>query len=512
MRYLTLIAVVLISALASFGVFENAEAAAMNERAARRFLEQAAFGPKQIDVDRVMNLGFERYIDEQFSTPITGYPSYLDRTKAENLRERFFSNALHGRDQLRQRMAYALGQIFVVSSLRVTEAPAIASYQRLLLSKSFSTYKDLLREVTLHPAMGRYLGMVNNFSTSRPNENYAREVMQLFSIGTVELNLDGSEKLGDNGAPIAAYTQADVEGLARAFTGWTYPVTPGLASKNENPPYYYGRMQASESRHDHEAKTILGGVVLPAGQTAWRDLNMSIDALSSHPNVAPFISQRLIQHFVTSNPSPYYIARVANVFNDNGRGVRGDFKSVLKAILLDPEARRGDDPTTKQNTDGRLKDPVLFVTGLLRSLNAPKSGQESLWTYTIAMGLNVFSSPSVFNFYSPDNVLPEAGLKAPEFQIHQSPSAAARFNFLNTIIYCWNSPLAIDLSPWIALAGDVPSLVNEVDMTLLNGFMTDATRSQIHDAILRIPAKDIAGRAQAALYLTATSAEYSVHH
>lgn len=512
MRYVPLIQSVLFSAFISLNTIGSADGAEVTERAARRFLEQAAFGPRQTDVERVMELGFARYIDEQFGVRLTGYPGYLDSTKAENLRERFFSNALHGRDQLRQRMAYALGQIFVVSSLRVTEAPAIASYQRLLLNKAFGTYKDLLREVTLHPTMGRYLDMVNNFSTGHPNENYAREVMQLFSIGTIELNVDGSAKIGADGTPTAAYTQADVEGLARAFTGWTYPVTPGQEPKNENPPYYYGRMQASEPRHDHEAKTILGGVVLPAGQTAWRDLNMSIDTLASHPNVAPYISNRLIQHFVTSNPSPSYIARVANVFNNNGSGVRGDFKAVLKAILLDREARRGDDPATKQSADGRLKDPVLFVTGLLRALNAPKWGQESLWTYTIAMGLNVFSSPSVFNFYSPDNVLPEAGLKAPEFQIHQSPSAMARFNFLNTIIYSWNSPLAIDLSPWIALAGDIPSLINEVDMTLLNGFMTDATRAQIDYVIQRLPANDIAGRAQAALYLAATSPEYFVHH
>ncbi len=388
----------------------------VTEVAALRFLEQTSFGATAASVARVRELGFSAYLDEQMAIPASVYSDPLEGSSVYDVKQQFFNNAINGPDQLRQRVAFALGQIFVVSAKDLGSADAFTSYQRMLLDKSFGTYAELLEEVTLHPAMGNFLDMVNNAAGENPNENYAREVMQLFSIGTVELAADGSPVLDAQGIPIPTYSQEDVEGLARALTGWTYPVAPGGISRNRNPSYFYGRMVAVESLHDKGEKELIGAVVLPAGQSAAADLSAALDVIASHPNVAPFISFRLIQHLVTSNPSRAYVQRVASVFNDNGQGIRGDLKAVVKAILLDEEARRGDDPKATRNPDGRLKDPVLFLVGLLRSLGAASAG-AGLPSHSFNMGLDVFTAPSVFNYYSPDYQIPGTDVLGPEFKI-----------------------------------------------------------------------------------------------
>lgn len=482
----------------------------ITEAAARRFLEQASFGATAASVARVQKLGFSAYLDEQMTIQTSGYRDPRENDNVQDIKNQFYDNAINGKDQLRQRVAYTLGQIFVVSAKDLANVDAITSYQRMLLERAFGTYADLLEEVTLHPAMGKYLDMVNNAAGESPNENYAREVMQLFSIGTVELATDGTAILDAQGVPIPTYTQEDVEGLARALTGWTYPVTPGNAPRNINPPYFYGRMVAVESLHDQGEKNILGAAVLPAGQTAAADLSAALDVIVSHPNVAPFIGFRLIQHLVTSNPSSAYVQRVAAVFNDNGQGVRGDLKAVIKAILLDEEARRGDDPRAAQSFEGRLKDPAVFAIGLLRSLG-PVSASTGLQGYMVGMGLNVFSAPSVFNYYSPDYRIPGTDVLGPEFEIFINPTIAWRDNFVNTVIYGWASDLSVDLSAWTVLAGDTARLIDAIDKQLFHGAMLDATRNTIANTLDALPTDDSQTRARTALYLAATSAEYSIH-
>ncbi len=491
--------------------FSPTSAEPVAEVAAIRFLEQASFGPTTASVARVRELGFSAYIDEQFSLPASTFTTPVEGDNTTLVKDRFYSNAMNGQDQLRQRVAYALGQLFVVSARDVANVDAITSYQRMLLENAFSTYAALLEEVTLHPAMGKYLDMVNNKASDNPNENYAREVMQLFSIGTVKLAADGTPVLDAQGMPVATYTQAEVEGLARALTGWTFPVAPGATSTTRNPAYYYGRMVAVDSLHDQGEKRILGGVVLPAGQSAAADLSAALGTIAAHPNVGPFISFRLIQHLVTSNPSAAYVQRVSAVFDDNGQGVRGDLKAVVKAILLDDEARRGDDPQYVSNTEGRLKDPVLFATGLMRSLG-PVIASSGLRSYVFNMGLDIYAAPSVFNYYAPDYRIQGTDTLGPEFEIFTSPYIVGRDNFVNALVYNWATTMSVDISSWTALAANTTQLLDAIDTQLFHGSMRDETRTIIANTLAALPGSSNLIRAQAALYLAATSAEYSIHH
>jgi hypothetical protein len=483
--------------------------APVTEAAAIRFLEQSSFGPTTESIAHVRRLGFDAYIDKQFSLPPSAYAYPLDSDRNEVLRTRFFQNAISGQDQLRQRMAFALAQIFVVSAREVDNKHAIMSYHQMLLQTALGNYHDLLRSVTLHPTMGAYLNMVNNSADGTPNENYAREVMQLFSIGVTKLNLDGSEQLDFRGSPVATYNQEEVEGLARALTGWTYPTRPGETQRVRNLPYFHGSMVPSESLHDRGPKTLLNGVILPAGQTPEKDLSDALSAIFMHPNVGPFISFRLIQHFVTSNPSAPYIQRVSQVFNDNGQGTRGDLKAVIKAILLDPEARRGDDPSYAGVSDGKLKEPVLFITGLLRALEVPSVDYVS-FTSSQRMGQNIFAPPSVFSFYAPDYKIQGTELYGPEFQLRNNPSIVHAANFVNSILYGAASDSTVDLRPWIALASDTKSLVDAINLRMFHDSMSEEMRNVIMDAVDSQPAAYTTVRAQTALYLAATSSQYAI--
>lgn len=484
----------------------------VTEAAAIRFLEQASFGPIRADVRRVMQIGFSAYIDEQFGIAPTGYVIPAGGGTIRSHRDRFFSNALSGRDQLRQRVAFALGQIFVVSSLGMRKVEAIPAYQQMLLQRAFGTYAELLREVTLSPSMGTYLNMANNAAGEHPNENYAREVMQLFSVGTVELNLDGTPRLDRFGKSTPTYDQKDVEELTRALTGWTYPTIPGSQPSATNPMYYQGRMIPVESLHDHGAKVLIGNVMLASGQTAEADLTAALAAISSHPNVAPFISRRLIQHLVTSNPSGAYVQRVAAIFNNNGLGVRGDMKAVVKAILLDSEARRGDNAGElwASQTSGRLKAPAQLLSGLLRTLGA--TGFSGLENVSAEMGQDIFSAPSVFNFYSPDHMIPGTDVRGPEFQILSNPRIIPWANFVNIVLNGGWPGIVVDLSGWIALAGNTEALLDHLDRWLFHDSMLSATRTAIAQAINAYPPSQLATRARIALYVAATSPEYTVHH
>src|SRR5271166_2386598 len=341
----------------------------LSDHAAARFLDQATFGPTPASIAQVEKQGFAAWLQAQFALNTSDLPDQpllnADGKNNNNLapvQAAFFQNAVSGQDQLRQRVAFVLSQIWVVSAESgVPNAYAFPPYWRIFRDNAFGTYSGLIKAVTLSPAMGRYLNMANNnkgnaAKGTAANENYARELMQLFTLGLTQLNPDGSPVLGQNQQPVPTYDQAMVTSLAKAFTGWTYPAAPGATAKANNPYYYIGQMYATEANHDTTAKTIFGGNIIPAGQTAEQDL-----ALMNQPTMAPFVSQQLIQHLVTSNPSPAYIERVANVFTNDGNGVRGNMQAVIAAILMDPEARAGDDPNAAPAANfGHLREPVLF--------------------------------------------------------------------------------------------------------------------------------------------------------
>ena len=423
-------------------------------------------------------------------------------------------------DQLRQRVAFALSQIFVVSGVEIYEAYGMADYQNMLLNDAFANFRTLLQDVTLSPVMGHYLNMADNDKTNAalgtsPNENYGREVMQLFSIGLYELNPDGSQMLDSTGAPIPTYDQSVIEGFSSVFTGWTFPPLAGAASQWTNPINYDGVMVAFDSHHEPGTKLLLNGLTLPAGQTSAQDLQMALDDIFNHPNVGPFIGKQLIQHLVTSNPSPAYIARVSAVFADNGSGVRGDMGAVVQAILTDPEAR-GDAPAAANF--GRLREPALFITAMLRSLGGQSDGVLPRNAIS-AMGQPIFTPQTVFNFYPPSFVLPGTETLAPEFGIDDAATALARANFVNTVIMqggakpdptvTGSTGTSIDLTALSAIGFPI-GLVNQLNQTLMHGSLSNSASNIILAALNAQPTTDPLAAARTASYLMLSSAQYQV--
>jgi uncharacterized protein (DUF1800 family) len=487
---------------------------------AARFLEQASWGPSAASIARVQQIGMEAWLEEQRTIALSSWPSPTDEEEPLlRLRADFSVNALSGADQLRQRVAFALIQIFVVSGKKVGKAHQMAPYLRLIQANAFGNYRKLLREVTLSPTMGRYLDMVNNDKYNSywkipPNENYARELMQLFTIGTILLNPDGSPKLDSGGKTIPAYTEPVVADMARALTGWTFPTRPGTAlTLPHNPPYYGGPMIPIETNHDTQAKTLVGGRQAGAGQTAAQDLEDVLDSVFEHPNTPPFVALRLIQHLVTSNPSPAYVQRVAAAFANNGSGVRGDLWAVIKSILLDPEARKGDnDPSLLTADGGHLREPVLFLIGLLRALGATAAADNVLHGFMNQMGQDLFFPPSVFNYYSPLYPLPGEPLLAPEFQTLTPSTAVARANVVNRIVFesfgALGPGVTADLSPFVYLAADPEILVEGVSRALLRGQMPPAMKNTILTAVEAARNND--ERARHAFYLTGSASFYQV--
>lgn len=509
---------------------------------ASRLLEQATFGSTPSELANVTKIGIAAYLDEQFAKPKTGYVGFnrqayvqaddcktnaSDPTSAASLcardnytlfelQRQFFANAMTGEDQLRQRVAFALSQIFVVSGTEIKHAAGMAAYQNMLLERAFGNYRELMEDVTLSPVMGIYLDMVNNAkagASTKPNENYAREFLQLFTVGTVQLNRDGTAKIGVDGEPLPTYSQQDVEAYARAFTGWTYSAWAGSTSHWTNPPKMLGSMVPFDAQHDSGAKTLLG-VTLPAGQSARADLGRALDAAFNHTNVGPFVAMRLIQQLVTSNPSQAYVARVAAVFDDNGRGVRGDLKEVVRAILLDAEARG----ISKDDfAYGKLKDPVLFMTGFLRALGG-KSDGVYLRAQSAALGQDVFAPPSVFNYYSPLQRIGGGTLYGPEFGIFDGATALARIDFVYQIVYgngvapdaTVANSIGTTLSFVEAAAAFGTQPTSDLDARLMFGRLSQRSSDALASALATIPAGDAVGRARAAAYLLGVSAQYQV--
>ncbi len=494
----------------------------LSPRAASRILDQGTWGPVPGAVPIVQAQGFERWFTEQVLAPQSTYPDqpFLDangktNTNLSPVQVLFFQHAVGGPDQLRQRVAFALSEIWVVSNLEVNNASAFPPLLRIFQSGAFNNYENLMRDVTLNPAMGRYLNMANNdkgnpAKGTAPNENYARETMQLFTLGLSQLHSDGTPVLDSRGNPRPTYTQADVTGLAKAFTGWTYPSVAGTATKGHNPTYYLGSMVPIESYHDVTQKQILG-VNLPPGQSAEQDLKEALHIIFMHPNLPPFISQQLIQHLVTSNPSPAYVERVAEVFENNGFGVRGDLKAVVHAILGDPEARAGDVAGAPDPENfGHMREPILFIANLLRALSA---GVTSTGPANAAanLGQRLFYPPSVFSYFSPQYKT-SGGLLGPEFQIYSTQTAATRADSVNSAIYGgqFDAGTKFNISSFVSAGSKSATLIELINQVFFHEDMSGSLRNEIERSLAPLTAP--ADKARAALYVALTSGEYQIVH
>ena len=490
----------------------------VSDSEAVRFLEQAAFGADTYSLNRVKLLGYSSWIDEQVNEARSTYPDPANIPFSMGpVQARFFSNAVHGRDQLRQRIALALHKILVVSAVQENDPAQMVPYLQLLSDVAFDNYRIILRKITLNPSMGAYLNMVNNLkanpaANALPNENYARELNQLFSIGLDQLNQDGTYILDASGNPIPTFTGATIREFARVFTGWTYPTKLGATPQRLNPAYYIGDMVYWEPSHDEGAKTLLNGVVDAAGKNADADLNFALDTVFNHPNVGPFVSANLIKQLVTSNPSPDYIARIAAVFANDGLGVRGNMTAVIKAILLDPEARQGDNPFVQLSSGGgALKEPVLFLAQTLRGLSAQVNDSNPLAGAANALGQNIFFPPSVFSYFSPFYELQgKGGLLGPEFQLDTTSTTITRANDINTLIYGNFGPGAtLDLSTWANMAGTASTLADAIGFVFLDGNQPGPFRTAVLSAITGTTGTAL-DKAKAGLYVALTSGYYAV--
>lgn len=496
--------------------------AKVSAAAARRFLEQAAFGPTSADAANVQSLGFQGWLNQQFAMPqVSNYNSLLQYSQG-GFPEQFLVNAVTSPDQLRQRVAFALSQIFVTSINTIIWNDSMASYENMLLADSFGNYRQILEDVTLSPTMGQYLNMANNAKANPAtgtvaNENYAREVMQLFTIGTTKLNADGTPQFDSNGLLVPTYDQNTIGETARVFTGWTYQPTSGPLYWNEwiNAA---GPMVPYPAEHDMGSKTLLNGYIAPAGLSPQQDLDGALDNIFNHPNVGPFVGKLLIQHLVKSNPNPAYVQRVAQAFNDNGHGVRGDMQAVITAILLDPEARANDQGGNDQPNDGHLQEPLLYVAGIMRAFGGTMTNQTYFGFDLRNMSQDAYNAPSVFNYYSPTFAPPASPLLGPEFEIYTPDSAVYRADMTSSFFGSYSSPVLnygpgtnIDLTPFLSLAANPSSLVAALDLTLTHGTMPATMKQDVLTAVTNDSNGNLS-RVQTGAWLILSSAYYNVWH
>ncbi|HJT80178.1 MAG TPA: DUF1800 family protein, partial [Chthoniobacterales bacterium] len=485
--------------------------------AAARFLNQCTCGATAPLIEKVQQQGFDAFLDEQFSIPASSNLAFLDAQTStpdpHDTLNAWWTLAITAPDQVRQRVQFALNQILVTSFNNGTiydHPEGMSTYVDLLGRGAFGNYRQLLEEVTLNPTMGVYLDMLRNdkanpSSGSHPNENYARELMQLFSVGLYQLNIDGSLMLNDVGEPIPTYGQPDVTGLAAVTTGWTFAGSARFWDWEHQD--FRQPMMVFPRHHTPEAKSILSGTVIPANQTPQADLTQALDTIFNHPNVGKFIGRELIQRLVTSNPSPGYVYRVASAFDNNGQGVRGDMKAVIRAILLDYDARG---PNKSGHGAGKLKEPVLRLTSLYRALASnPQDGVYSFWLAD-EFGQIPLWSPTVFNFFSPDYSAPgaiaQAGLVSPEFQITTETTVVEQANTVYAALFWQDIPL--DLSYEESLAGNPPALVGYLDRVFMTSSMSPEMRSVLTTTIGQISVNNPAERVRSALWLVLNSPEY----
>lgn len=510
---------------------------------ASRLLGQASFGATMPEIERLASSGINAWLDDQFSKPQSLHRAYMDSIAAStgqnpnqnNFYESFWQQAALGEDQLRQRVAFALSQIFVVSFQDSTVANfprGVASYYDTLATHAFGNYRGLLEAVSLHPMMGIYLTSLRNQKESGnrvPDENYAREVMQLFSIGLYELNQDGSLKMIDN-KPVETYTSADIAGLAKVFTGWSWAGPDKSDSRffggNPDPNRDWLPMQNYPKYHSASEKRFLG-TVIPASTSGENSMKAALDTLFNHPNVGPFFGRQLIQRLVKSNPSPQYVGRVAAAFANNGEGVRGDMKAVIRAVLLDPEARSDD--SASDPASGKLREPVIRLANWMRAFNARSaSGRFLLGNLDDplnALGQTPMRSPSVFNFYRPGYVPPNtslasASLVAPEMQITGETSVVGYLNFMRSAIpngVGSSRDIKADYTVELSLADAPERLVDRINLLLMANQMPGELRSQIVAAVNSVAissssataaATARANRVNLAIFLAMASPEY----
>jgi uncharacterized protein (DUF1800 family) len=487
-------------------------AAAPTPAGASRLLAQATFGPTAAEVDRVAQTGYAAWIDAQFALPASQLVPNMNQLAStlaagstlnqNHFYESWWKQSVTGDDQLRQRVAFGLSQIFVVSLVDSTVANyprGVASYYDMLSTNAFGNFRTLLEGVTLHPMMGIYLTSLRNekeSGTRIPDQNYAREVMQLFTIGLYDLNPDGTLKLAA-GKPVESYGSDDIVGLSRVFTGWSWAGPDKSNTRFAGGNAFVDRditpMQQYPNYHATLDKNFLG-VKITGATTGEADLKVALDRLFNHPNTAPFFARQLIQRLVSSNPSPAYVGRVAAAFADNGAGVRGDMKAVIRAVLLDPEAR--DD--TAGNTSKRLREPVLRFANWLRTFGAKSASGRFLIAATddplTSLGQSAMRAPSVFNFYRPgytpgNGAVAQAGLVAPEFQITAETSVVGYLNTMRDAITN-GTGTAREVAPTydaeLALAGKPAELVDRLNLLLTGNRMSASLRNKVVTAVTSV--------------------------
>ena len=535
---------------------------------AARFLTQASMGYENYHIDDVVNTGIDSWIDNQMQLPQTFilpklmeiYQIRLDSMAVAGIVQNesvfrprwwefnyaYWDQMMRNEDLLRHRVAFALSEIFVVSRKSELQnfGDGLASFYDMLASHAFGNYENLLRDVTLHPCMGEYLSHLNNPKANpanniHPDENYAREIMQLFSIGLYELNADGT-RMVINGEFVPTYDQDDIREFAKIFTGLS--VADWVPNPYGSNSIYWGKglwtadvtkpMIMYENEHEPGPKQLLKGQVVQTGQTGMQDINDAIHNLYMHPNVGPFIAFRLIQRLVKSNPSPQYVQRITEVFNNNGNGVRGDMGAVVKAILMDGEARActplGDE------TNSKLKEPLLRYMHFARAADKynPLDHLWNVnWNFAYSAQQDLFNSPSVFNFYLPDHQpngdIADQDLFGPEFNIHNTLTAPGYINEVyrwtiswGEILRTWDgafineTEVAFDLTRLMDLAKDPETLLNELDRSLAHGTLSDTTRSIVRTALdSLLPGQwydQLEERVRLGVYLVLISPDYAV--
>jgi hypothetical protein len=480
---------------------------AISYDAASRFLEQAGWGPTPATIQQVQASGFSGYLDQQLASS----PDYFntDGDQGHVVFALFLNGVTHDYSQLRTKMAWIWWKLFCTPGSSV--AWATSSVPDQINRDAFANYETLFTDVTLNPQMGAFLSYdILDYPGHNPNQNYGRESMQLFSLGPVLLNPDGTSQLDRSGKEVPAYTQADVRAISRAVTGFVYPAN----YREVGDPHGLLQLQSSSTfPHDEEPKTVLG-VTLPSNRTVTQDTEAVTHVLASHPNVGPFIGSYLIHELVTSNPSPAYVSRVTAAWNDNGHGVRGDIPTVIKAVLLDAEARAGDDPTQIPDTEGRFRDPAQLATFTYRTLQSWQ-GQSAAYAdgYAVSSDEPVWSAPNVFGFYQQTTTLPDTNLRAPESQLYTTTSIQAHAWWLYDMIYVPNGTDTLesyfDWTYWGGLAsGDGSQLIDFINHHALHGTMSDALRSFLQQDVQQ--QSDLTLRAQKMLFDAFLSPEMNI--
>lgn len=520
----------------------------LSDEEASRFLIQAGFGADNDELAEVKSWGYSRWIDSQIKRPKgylqpiiksmiqAGQNVYHPATKVALWTQMMRRRNPPGKpavltDILRQRIAYSLLQIFVVSQTvdgLSLNSEGVTNYYDKLMDGALGNFRQLLFDVTMHPVMGLYLSHCGNRKGDSvlnifPDENYAREVMQLFSIGLWELNPDGTRRLL-NGKPIPTYTNTDISTFAKVFTGLQYGGPNNNSFEWAGEEYKYP-MKAYDAFHDRTAKTLLRGQTLAAGRTAMQDINSAIDNLFNHPNTGPFISRLLIQRLINSNPTPAYIGRVASKFNNNGAGVRGDMAAVVKSILLDEEARNY--AYTTGILSGKMREPYITLMNMGKTFNAQSpSGNYESATYMYEFYLQEpFQSPSVFNFYKPDD-RPSGELTlmdkyAPEFKILTAvTSIEAQNNLLNSVenqIARWGSEpgneMKLNFSAELPMANNPDALIRQLSVRMIGGSLQPGTFQIVREAVVKIMETGSTwqrDRVRMAAYLIAASTEFNI--